>query len=326
MIASASATGSSGGTRKRIHIMPRNLAAARHVGRDDRPAESRRFEQAFRQPFPARRQAPRYAPAPRRSGCPRHDPAISRPGLCLPAFDLPLRNRGRIGRIAVARNQEPHLLAVGAHQFVRGDQRTHALVVEQSTDKGGCDFARRLRQAASGARCRRPIPGSDARDLHRRRSQRAQRGHPDFAPAPPNADCSAAPASAPASTGRNSPRKRLLEVNTKPSPASALTRVTGSPARRERSDHRRLQRHMMRDIGIEISVQIAHLPHDRDHVNRIEAAALPVERMQREALRLDAALRPCRRGSRHARHSPHACAASAIGSRCDRKYQSSVTR
>ena len=83
---------------------------------------------------------------------------------------------------------------------------------------------------------------------------------------------------------------------------------------------------MMHDVGIEISVQVAYLPYDRDHIERIEAAALPVERMQREAMRLDARSDLVDAGRDMHVVACMLCAASAIGRRCDRKYQSSVTR
>ena len=60
-------------------------------------------------------------------------------------------------------------------------------------------------------------------------------------------------------------------------------------------------------------------------IERIEAAAPPVERMQMEPVRLDLAALAIQMGG-DMDLIAGARAARAIGSRCDRKYQSSVTR
>ena len=229
MIASASAAGSSGGTSRRSRYAVRSPGSpARRLRRSvARTPQLRADSSAI---LPAATEAPRYAPLPHALDILDMTQNFEA-GLCLPAFDFPLRDRGGIGRIAVACDHQPHLVAVAAHEIMRGYQWTHAFVIEQVDRQRQSSPGPRARATASSVRCRCPIPGSDEN------------------PAAIDAD----PASAARSSGfctstaercgrlsrtRNSPATPaakpvafgLLEVNTKPSPASAFSRITGSPS------------------------------------------------------------------------------------------------
>ena len=211
--------------------MPRDLAAARHIGRDDRAAEGGGFEQALGQPFPARRQHRdmRALPDVLDAG----DMAQQfDAGLCLPAFDFAAPgskpdwpDRGR-RQSAAAPSRHGR-----ASESMRGDQRPHALVIEQPPDKGRGHLARGLRQRLQRI-------GVDARAGDQMHARRRRRRAPARAARSSGFCTSTAErvvvqqerASAPPAPAASACALGLREVNTKPSPASAFSRATGSPS------------------------------------------------------------------------------------------------
>ena len=150
-------------------------------------------------------------------------------GLCLPA------STSRSGiEAGLAGSRSP---AIRSRAFLAGGRASvHArllvgarsFVVEQSTNKRRCDFARRLRQRLQAL-------GIDARSRDQMRAAAidADRGKRStvirICTSTAERSLLSSTRISPASAGRKAFASGLLEVNTKPSPASAFTRITGSP-------------------------------------------------------------------------------------------------
>ena len=170
--------------QQRVDARARDLAAAGHVGRNDRPAAGGGFQQAFRQALRAATAAPRYAPPPRRGDVGHVAEHARCIGPLAPALDFRRRDRRRIGRIGFAGDQQPHGLAAPRQQRTARQPRC----ASPCRRAGGRHRPWSRRRRAPAAACKQigvdAGAGDDenrrAGDAERRASPRGRRG---FAPA-----------------------------------------------------------------------------------------------------------------------------------------------
>ena len=211
-----------------VDAVARDLAATRHVGGDDRPPAGGGFQQAHRQALAQRRQHGDMRPRPERADV--IDVAEEgQPRTPLPFGEGCLWDRGGIGRIGLAGNQECDRPAAARKQRMGLDQRGQALVGRAAGRRSRRRPAAAAPAAASARRCRRRI----------RESARSCRSltPSDRMAARSSGFCTSTKLRARRSSHRSSgtivQRRSMAfgvrEVKAKPRPARALRQTTGSP-------------------------------------------------------------------------------------------------